>query len=358
MVVSGNKLTLAATNDRVTAVGSISVVEPVEFEGLVNYGQFFYWLNNVVNAGENVTFSLSKGRLNVRMDKNRKASFAVADAFVFPKVFELPPAPLVTIGRKTFGAMVKSVATLATGETHMEPMRYVMVELGAESISMIATDGIRFGYHKGGLQRGQERLTLYVNAAAFVSMDSAIGGENVNLSFADGKVFLNSANVYAYSISPREIKYPDAKLFLSQNPKHKARVPRDSFMSSLQAAGAFASGKDLLTKQAVIRILNDGVSVEADRGEMGGSDIFIPLGTEAIVEPGARMKVNVEHLLDICQRIDNLYIWIHFERQPNGAPLPIHITGTDDSQRFILAAVNDAPEYKLELVQETIGKKK
>jgi DNA polymerase III sliding clamp (beta) subunit (PCNA family) len=344
--VEGHTLTLAATNDRVSAVGKIRVIEGEDWEGIIQYSRFFGWLNSLADPGDNLHFSPAK-KLNCKLDKNRRASFAISDSFYFPKVFDPPDEIVAKINRKSFGAMVRSVASLASTEAHNDVLRYAVLEIYPDRIAIIATDGVKFGYQKN-LINDSERATFYINSAALLGMDAAIGGEAVDISFNNGKVFFNSGNIYTYAVVPKSIKYPDVQVFFTQDLKHKARLPRDSFINALRASAAFADRENLESKQAVIRILEDGVSISADRGETGGNETVIPLGQEAIINPNMRLKVNVEELIAICERIDSLFVWIYFEREPNGAPKPMAVTGMDDSQRFVLAVINDAVDYKLE----------
>jgi DNA polymerase III sliding clamp (beta) subunit (PCNA family) len=333
-------MTVRATNWITSIIDSFPVDTSDEMEVCIEFGLLYPWIVN--------SYVLGRDILNVQVESNKvriwykgeqsKVTFPVLDHKDYPKVFEFGDTELLatTQGSQLATAIQRSLNVVVLKNTENNPMFQSGIMLvGNGELSFIVSDGYVMSYVKSKADTtGTGEYPIPLSALAAIDGMLSSGGVVRILHGHNRAVFQYGATTIGVMLNKTSFPVPQAKQMLSINHPGKSLVMKDGVTRAINSFRGFI---DDIEKKVARSIL---VSFNTETKEMTISpnsidDCRESLPIQQIIGQSCDFSINYVYWLNSLKAIDGLEAWVHYD--PDSPQSWIHITGTNDNQRYVVA---------------------
>ena len=250
---------------------------------------------------EDVSLSLSDGRLNIAMGRT-KAGIAAYNPSGFMQAHQVKCKAIVTMPGKELADILHTTAAAAGDRSYQEWHKAVCFRSNKDGIVVYGADGKQFS-------------AIKLNHPTTDSFDSSISNKEIRkiipaiagcseaaLMFGDSGLSLSCDDV-SFTIQAMSILYPDVNKVCEQFAGGKltmVRVSREQLLSAIRQANVLQSAIEFNVK---LSSNGDGLRITASSSDNGGYDNTIEAangeGFTEVAEVGVNHKMLLSHLQSI-----------------------------------------------------------
>lgn len=244
--------------------------------------------------------------MNLRHGRSRY-KLVVVDADEFPGITSQDDEYQLSMPENVLRSLLSSVRYAMA----QNDMRYyllgVLLDVGPDAVTAVATDGHRMAVAEHEMQTGMEEpVQLIVPSKGVEELTKILTDQeqDVVLHLAGNHLRLDlSGDRCAFHTMLVDGKYPDYRTVVPDERKLRAEISREAL---IKAAERITPVTDELT-QAVILTFKEGESLEVgaknNKGDVGEEMIEMALSREPEAEEEVRISINIKYLIDALQSL-------------------------------------------------------
>lgn len=260
-------------------------------------------------ADAQISFELEEDgkAMNLKHGRSRY-KLVVVDADEFPSITSQDDEYELSMPESVLKSLLSSVRYAMA----QNDMRYyllgVLLDVGPEGVTAVATDGHRMAVAEHTMQTGvEDPVQLIVPSKGVEELTKILTDQeqDVALHLAGNHLKLDlSGDRCAFHTMLVDGKYPDYRGVVPAERKLRAEISREAL---IKAAERIIPVTDELT-QAVVLAFKDGESLEVgaknSKGDVGEELIEMTLSRESGVEDEVKISINIKYLIDALQSFD------------------------------------------------------
>ena len=231
----------------------------------------------------------------------------VVDADEFPGITSQDDEYGLAIPEGALRALLSSVQYAMAKSDMRYYLLGVLLDVGPESITAVATDGHRMAVAEHEMKTGVESpIQLIIPSKGVEELNKILTDQDqdVVLHLAGNHLRLDlSGDRCAFHTMLVDGKYPEYRTVIPKERKMRAKVSRDAL---LKAAERIFQVADELT-HAVTLTFREGENLEVgaknNKGDLGEELIEMTLSREADAEDEAKISININYLKDALQTL-------------------------------------------------------
>lgn len=342
--VTGAEARICASDRTSTAVFTLPISggsdDFASLRACVDHRSLITWLRNSLHS-DYVSIEKVGPKILFKVGSKSRIALTPMDTELFPFIHEPEGDEVAVIGGKSLTSAASKVAAFASGE-FKPSLQYVAMKATGENVRFLGTNQYILAYLSLYNKRGGAKGTIYVHGKSMLAMTGAVGDvfEEIRiLSNGDKLFFVSRAGDYVYSVIPQQLQYPIdlAMQMIGMDQPNKVLVKKESIIAAFNASrGVVREDKGNAVKITLQKDSREMI-VESARTERGGTTANIEV--DDYIGEDTVFAADVDNWISAIQQIDNLQVWIH----AGGRRDWIHVTGLDNSQRYVLAPI-DRPD--------------
>jgi DNA polymerase-3 subunit beta len=259
-----------------------------------------------------VTLEEKSGALSIACGR-AKFQIATMDAADFPKLPDLGELESFTVPAGKFKRMVRRTRYAASQDLARLSMNGILLEVDAEKITMVATDGHRLAYC-----RRQEALPVKESRSVIVpskALDQLLrllpDDGDLEMGMSENQAFFKTGGVQLFS-RLIEGPFPNYQQVVPKQNEWEVSVSSDALFQAVDRVSTLATS--LTTKQIKVIVSSDKLTLEVASPEVGKAQEELDASFN-----GEAMSIgyNATYLMDILKHIDSETVRFKLDRPDN-----------------------------------------
>jgi DNA polymerase III sliding clamp (beta) subunit (PCNA family) len=334
---------VCATDLRVTVVDSFAIDTKENGAFCVSFGELHPWIiHSFVLGRESINVQIDSGRVRFWYpgDKSRFAPKSQYDPNEYPKTTNEREDDVIATaqGSSLATAIQQTIGVLVLKNIEYNPMFMDgVIMMNKSGLSFAASDGYVMSYTKckADVSVGGD---YSVPLKALTTIDGMLSsGGTVRIEKSNSRLtFRYGGTVVSILLNKMTFPIEQVKQMLSVNHSGKSLVIKDGVM---RVINSFRGTLDDIDKKVARSISvhfdpeTKEMTISPNRALDGESEESLPV--QQIYGEKCDFAINYSYWLGCLKSINGIEAWIHYD--PNNLQNWIHITGIDDSQRYVVA---------------------